>query len=999
MRFLRDDRAQSIQVGAVLLFGILIILLSTWQAFVIPNQNEEIEFNHNQEVQQQMTDLRSTVLSTASTDTPRSVTVDLGLRYPSRTIFRNPPPVSGTIQTRETTDPRFNMTIINAEPTNDDLAQLWAQNGSSYNTGAIEYRPSYNQYDNAPRTFYAHSVLFNKFDREQQQLPITGQSLVRDDRISLLALNGSLRDSRIDSVSVDFEPVSTQTREVEIESDNGPIQIEMPTRLNENQWNDLFASEPNVESVDVDPTAFENQGLGLLRLELSSSPYTLQLAKIGVGTNIRQESKAYVTDIDGNGSVIQSGQTQSLTVEVRDRFNKPLSGATMRVSAEGGVFVNDGDATNTTTATTDSDGRATLQYTGTTVGENAINVSIKDGYQPVPGGVHDTDSPTNLSMNVVVNSQPSSDGGGGSAAYNVTWLDPNPGGTIPEVSCSESGPSPESCTIDANASSYDLSLQMETDPVVDGGEVSYAVSNRAVGTIGPSNGTTDANGRDSATLSVTENGTVNAYVSSGSSGDRIEFIVTNITGNDTTAPTVSNFEATNPSGTLVEVSFDSDERLSTIEATVENGNSNTITSFSETNNGDGTYTYTGSIDVGGTGDYTAVLNTASDSAGNDGASGQSDAVTVSSGISLRSKIVDQGQTGSLARYEVSYEITNPGNFDRVELNYENLDSGGADETYTSTDPRTNIDDYGWTDTFGGTGGDEYQITIEVFDNSGTVVDSRTVRDVADGDNPGGNVVLSEADSPQLTDSALQDNTQNNNADYDVQYDVSDPAGKYTETEVLFYNQDTASATQQEESTALADTLSYSQGGVEGDTYNIIIQVQDDDGIVVDFRTITDIADGLAYAQSLQPGTVQTSNNDLVFSIENVDDEPVTVEKFRVDDRVNNNNRFDNGNTNELEIREATTEGRANRGANGDAGRFFEGETYDLVSDSDGEGNQDGQYAVIDPSDGTVTVDIGEFNNRLDKNGALSFVDSDSEADVVVTFTLSDGSEQVFYLAN
>jgi len=169
-----DTRAQSIQIGAVLLFGILIILLSTWQAFGIPNQNEGIEFNHNQDVQQQMTELRTTVNSMPDASVTRSVTLDLGVRYPSRTIFRNPPPVTGTVRTVDTGKKTYAINIT-GNPVDENLAQLWDETDAQYNTGAIEYSPRYNEYQNPPRTIYEHSVVFNKFEREDTTLSISGQ--------------------------------------------------------------------------------------------------------------------------------------------------------------------------------------------------------------------------------------------------------------------------------------------------------------------------------------------------------------------------------------------------------------------------------------------------------------------------------------------------------------------------------------------------------------------------------------------------------------------------------------------------------------------------------------------------------------------------------------------------------------------------------------------------------------------------------------------------------
>lgn len=83
MQLIAADRGQSIQVGAVLLFAVLIVALAVWQAVGVPNQNEQVEFDHNQQVQQQLTELRGSIISMAGSSVTRSTTVDLGVRYPS----------------------------------------------------------------------------------------------------------------------------------------------------------------------------------------------------------------------------------------------------------------------------------------------------------------------------------------------------------------------------------------------------------------------------------------------------------------------------------------------------------------------------------------------------------------------------------------------------------------------------------------------------------------------------------------------------------------------------------------------------------------------------------------------------------------------------------------------------------------------------------------------------------------------------------------------------
>jgi hypothetical protein len=71
-------------------------------------------------------------------------------------------------------------------------------------------------------------------------------------------------------------------------------------------------------------------------------------------------------------------------------------------------------------------------------------------------------------------------------------------------------------------------MVMFTDPVADGASVTYSVSNTTVGSFSSNSGTTNSTGENRTTLTVTENGSVTTYVTSGAGGDRVEFDVQGI---------------------------------------------------------------------------------------------------------------------------------------------------------------------------------------------------------------------------------------------------------------------------------------------------------------------------------------------------------------------------------------------------------------------------------------------------------------------------------------
>ncbi|MDZ7746206.1 MAG: hypothetical protein U5K28_06720 [Halobacteriales archaeon] len=52
--FRGDTRGQSVQVGVIILFAFAIIAFTSYQAVVVPQQNQQVEFDHNQEVQSDM---------------------------------------------------------------------------------------------------------------------------------------------------------------------------------------------------------------------------------------------------------------------------------------------------------------------------------------------------------------------------------------------------------------------------------------------------------------------------------------------------------------------------------------------------------------------------------------------------------------------------------------------------------------------------------------------------------------------------------------------------------------------------------------------------------------------------------------------------------------------------------------------------------------------------------------------------------------------------------
>lgn len=245
MHFLGDNQAQAIQVGAVLLFAIFIIAFSTYQAFIVPTQNKQVEFDHSRQMQRDMIDLRNEILTAKQTGARGFAEVTLGTRYPRRLIALNPPPVTGSLRT----GPREDITV-EADGTVPDLCP----SDGDIETRNLTYAGAYAEYQNAPEIVYENTVMYLRYDDETVLL--TDEQLVQGAGINLVPLNTSYGTHAVDSVSVEPIPGNIKTKEL----DNANVSL--PTGLSEAKWESLLSE---------DDIAEENITVRNNRLELNTT--------------------------------------------------------------------------------------------------------------------------------------------------------------------------------------------------------------------------------------------------------------------------------------------------------------------------------------------------------------------------------------------------------------------------------------------------------------------------------------------------------------------------------------------------------------------------------------------------------------------------------------------------------------------------------------------------------------------------------------------------------
>ncbi|MFC6955250.1 PKD domain-containing protein [Halorubellus litoreus] len=529
-----ERRAQSETIGFVLLFGVLITAAVGWQVGVVPQQNERVEFNHVQEVQSQMQELGATVGSMGSGSGTKQVGVSFGNRFPDRTLFVNPPPTGGRLVTVGSGADGFAANVTNATAVDEEENDYWTGANKSFGTAAFVYDPMLQAYDGGPeRVVYENSLVYSTYGDFWRQH--ADQGIVNGRDVSLVTVNGSYSEGssgEVEPTDVRLYPASASPTTVRVRNDSGgPIQIRVPTNLDQATWEDRLASEydpsdsnPNryvraVEVKDKDIGA-ENWDLLVVTLE-GNETYDLQLSKVRVGSAPeRDEPPAYVTAVDGRTATVREGSDHRVTFEVRDRYDNPVSNATVNVTLVGpGELTADGASKRTfTNLRTDPDGEVTVTYgVDDVTGDQPVEVRVNRSGDPA--GSFDRDRASNALVAFTVVDADADDGGtggggggGGGGSYTVTWNDSGPI-TVDKSSAS---------VLQLNATTGDLGNV----------PVEFSVSDGSVLSVKNATPRSNAAGVASVNFTLGATGTVYAYVTGGGTGDRVTVnVVSNLVPN------------------------------------------------------------------------------------------------------------------------------------------------------------------------------------------------------------------------------------------------------------------------------------------------------------------------------------------------------------------------------------------------------------------------------------------------------------------------------------
>jgi hypothetical protein len=482
MRLRDDTRAAAIQIGAVLLFAVLIIALASYQAVIVPDQNRADEFDHNKQVHGDLQDVRNAVLSAVSNGAPQSASVGLGTEFQNRIFFLNPPDPAGTLAV-ESGEP---ITIENAVGT--ETNGYWNTSIREYETATISYEPGYREYYTAPTTRYEHSLVYNAY--EDSTVSTGDQRLLAGETISMIGLTGEGRTSHSGTASVDVTPLSAGSETVQVTGEDDPIRLTIPTRAPD-IWAEQFEEQTHVSEIE---TGEDRVVVSLETVDENDEPivYDLRAGASGIdGSETRPQAAYLVFEGSENTTV-----GQPISAEIRDRYDNPVAGENVSVDRDGERI----DETRS-----NRDGRT--QYYPEEEGEYELRIG-EEAYERVAFHVEDEEDEHD----------------GSEAAFQTVW-------DMDAIAAQEGVACETNCTINDEEIS-EPELTVETNRSAEGAAITYATNDTEIVELGSNNGTTDSNGTDTVPIEPLENGTVTVFAWGGGSGDSLELTIDNVSQNE-----------------------------------------------------------------------------------------------------------------------------------------------------------------------------------------------------------------------------------------------------------------------------------------------------------------------------------------------------------------------------------------------------------------------------------------------------------------------------------
>jgi hypothetical protein len=234
----QEERGVSVVIGAMLMLLVVAAMWGTIQAFLVPDWNKDVEYEHLNMVHDDMITFKSDVEDVALSGEPKSSDFRIGVRYPNRMFLANP----GTGVAGALTSDNLSVSIVYTidAPGNPTVNQTYNSNRISYEVqGTID----------RPRLVYEHGVIIR--DYGNASATTDEQSLIVGDEIYIPVLTGNLTaSSSMETESIALKPLSQSYSRSRIKS----VTITLNTAYPQ-VWQQLLAGTSTVKtSVSVNQT-------------------------------------------------------------------------------------------------------------------------------------------------------------------------------------------------------------------------------------------------------------------------------------------------------------------------------------------------------------------------------------------------------------------------------------------------------------------------------------------------------------------------------------------------------------------------------------------------------------------------------------------------------------------------------------------------------------------------------------------------------------------------
>lgn len=321
----RGERGVVAVIGFIFIFGILVVSFSIYQASVIPDQNEEVEFDHFLSLGENMVELHQTVHRTRYENTA-TTDIDIRDQYPTRVLGVNPGPF--------TTDVYFGssgeLVIRNFEVVSDGNEQKYwtSQSELIMPTSALFVEPDYNVLQSETYYVYDNQIVSTQYE-EQTVANKESTDPIQDNKIDVQTLTGDISNQYSGVQQLEVESISSSEDSLYITGDSAnPIVLETNTALSETIWNSILEpqSSDHIQSVSV------NNRVLTVKLDPSET-YSVDahLSSINPTDSTRSiGDPSYILSDSGN-TVLSN---QPMRVQVKDSLGNGVSGATVDVTSD-----------------------------------------------------------------------------------------------------------------------------------------------------------------------------------------------------------------------------------------------------------------------------------------------------------------------------------------------------------------------------------------------------------------------------------------------------------------------------------------------------------------------------------------------------------------------------------------------------------------------------------------------------------------------------------------